>query len=66
MKPLTSSSTSSERFLVCRGFQGCKSIATEVGDKMMVGLGYRERRRGEEEGEEEEREGESLQHEKAA
>ena len=32
MKPLTSSLTSPERFLVCRGFQGCRSILTEVGD----------------------------------
>lgn len=32
LKPLTSSPTSPERFLVCRGFQGCRSILTEVGD----------------------------------
>jgi len=39
VKPLTSSSASSERFLVCRGFQGCKTIATEVGDMMSTGVG---------------------------
>ena len=30
IKPMTSCPTSPERFLVCRGFTGCKSILTEV------------------------------------
>ena len=30
LKPMTSCPTSPERFLVCRGFTGCKSILTEV------------------------------------
>ena len=30
VKPMTSCPTSPERFLVCKGFAGCKSILTEV------------------------------------
>lgn len=30
IKPMTSCPTSPERFLICRGFLGCKSILTEV------------------------------------
>ena len=30
LKPITSSPTSPERFLVCKGYLGCKPIITEV------------------------------------
>ena len=32
LKPMTSCPTSPERFLVCRGFTGCKTILIEVGE----------------------------------
>lgn len=41
IKPMTSCPTSPERFLVCRGFLGCKSILTEVGhpgDQHILGI----------------------------
>ena len=39
LKPITSSPTSPERFLVCKGYLGCKPIITEV--RLLKGEGHR-------------------------